>query len=77
MTREQADALADRLYEMGAKQVLAFGGVMTMSFAVELPDDKEKRKAIFDWYKRKYEGEFQSNRQRDEGQKYLLVRPGL
>lgn len=77
MTREQAAAMADRLYEMGAKKVITFGGVMSLAFAVELPEDKEKRKAIFDWYRRKYEAEFETKRQRDEGQRYLLVRPGL
>lgn len=81
VTREQADGMADKLYEMGAIKVLAFGGVMTMSIAVELPDnktpeDQEKRKAIFAWYKRRYESELSSAvRQRDVGQRYLLVRP--
>ena len=83
MTREQADGLADRLYEMGAVKVLAFGGVMTMSIAIELPDasvpgNAEKRKAIFDWYKMKYESTISAaSRQKDVGQKYLLVYPGV
>jgi DNA-directed RNA polymerase subunit RPC12/RpoP len=83
MTREQADGLADRLYEMGAKKVIAFGGVMTMTIAVELPDaavpeNKDKRKAIFDWYKRKYEETLPvASRKRDVGQQWLLVHPGI
>ena len=83
MTREQADGMADRLYDMGAKKVIAFGGVMTMTIAVELPDaavpeNKDKRKAIFDWYKRKYEENTPiASRKRDVGQQWLLVHPGL
>ena len=83
MTREQADGLADRLYDMGAKKVIAFGGVMTMTIAVELPDaavpeNKDKRKAIFDWYKRKYQENTPiASRKRDVGQQWLLVHPGL
>ena len=76
MTREQADAMADNLYQMGAVKVLAFGGVMTMSLAIELPQEKEKRDAIFAWYKRKYESELSpARRQRDEGQRYILFYP--
>ena len=83
VTREQADGMADRLYELGAVKVLAFGGVMTMTIAVELPDasvpgNAEKRKAIFEWYKRRYEENVSAaNRQKDVGQKYILVHPGI
>ena len=83
MTREQADGMADRLYGLGAVQVFTFGSVMSMSFAIELPDpavpeNKAKRKAIFDWYYMKYaENVSAAERVRDVGQKYLLVYPGL
>ena len=78
MTRQQAEGLADRLYGMGAVKIYAFGGVMSLSFAIELPDDKDKRAAIFDWYHRKYEENLSvAERVRDVGQKYLLVHPGL
>jgi hypothetical protein len=76
MTVQQADGLADRLYTMGAVKVYAFGGVVTMSIAVELPKDPDKRKELFDWHKRWVEdkgGQFS----RDEGQQYLLVRTGI
>ena len=78
MTREQADGLADRLYKMGAVEVFAFGGVMTASIGVELPQDKAKRREIFEWYWRRYEDEVSAaERTRDVGQKYMLVRTGL
>ena len=79
MTREQADGMADRLYTLGAVKVMAFGGATTASLAVELPDakvpeNKEKRKALFDWYKKRYEEHTPAaERTRDEGQQYLLL----
>lgn len=83
MTREQADGMADRLYELGAVKVLAFGAVMTMTLAIELPDaavpeNAPKRKAIFEWYKRRYEENVSAaRRQKDVGQKYILFHPGI
>ena len=78
MTREQADGLADRLYGMGAIKVYAFGGVATMSIAIELPPEKDKRDRIFEWYKKKYEEHMSAaERVQDVGQKYLLVHTGL
>jgi hypothetical protein len=78
MTREQADGLADRLYGMGAIKVYAFGGVATMSIAIELPPEKDKRDKIFEWYKKKYEEHTSAaERVQDVGQKYLLVHTGL
>jgi hypothetical protein len=76
MTVQQADGLADRLYTMGAVKVYAFGGVVTMSLAIELPQDPDKRKELFDWYARRVD-EKGGQPQHDEGQQYLLVRTGL
>ena len=79
MTREQADGMADRLYTLGAVKVMAFGGATTASLAVELPDasvpeNKEKRKALFEWYTKRYEEHTpRAERTRDEGQQYLLL----
>jgi hypothetical protein len=70
MTEGQANALADRLYAMGAVKVYAFGEVISRSIAVELPDDPVKRKALFD-YEKQHNG-FRS-KTKDVGQRYFLL----
>lgn len=76
MNERQAEAYADRLYNMGAKKVLAFGAMMTTVIAVELPAEPEKRKALF-----KYQADWHEPMmvpiQKDEGQKYILLRMKL
>jgi hypothetical protein len=47
-TREKTEARIQDWYAHGARNVLAFGGVMTSSLAIELPDDKQQRKYFFD-----------------------------
>jgi hypothetical protein len=47
-TREKTEARIQDWYAHGAGNVLAFGGVMTSSLAIELPDDKQQRKYFFD-----------------------------
>jgi hypothetical protein len=73
MSRNQADALADRIYQLGAIRVVAFGSVISSSVAIQLPSDPQKRRAIFNWL---------AERRRDTsypippdtGQNYLLYR---
>jgi hypothetical protein len=69
----QAIAKADELQQIGAKQVLAFGARMTRSLAVELPDDPDKRKALFVW-ENKFAVEHYYPPDKDVGQKYLLLK---
>ncbi|MDQ3440993.1 MAG: zinc-ribbon domain-containing protein [Planctomycetota bacterium] len=70
MTEGQAAGFADRLYALGALKVLAFGEVISKSVAVELPDDPEKRKKLFE-FERDHNG-FRS-KTKDVGQKYFLL----
>ena len=74
MARQQAEALADRLFGMGAATVYAFGGGMTMPVAVELPDDPAKRTVPIDWYRNPYDEDAPAaEKTRDVGQRYLLA----
>jgi len=72
----QAIAKADQWQQMGAKQVLAFGSMMTRSLAIELPDDPQQRKALFD-FENKFAVEHRYPPAKDQGQKYLLLNLGL
>jgi len=76
MSREKAAGLSKKLYDMGAKQVLAFGAGMTGSLAIELPEDPTKRKTLFEWQKRWHE-EMLVKPAEDVGQKYLLIKMRL
>lgn len=70
MTEGQAMGFADRLYALGAVKVLAFGEVISKSVAVELPDDPEKRKKLFEFEK---EHNGYRSKTKDVGQKYFLL----
>jgi len=72
----QALAKADQWQAMGAKQVLAFGGLMTRSLAIELPDDPQQRKALFE-FENKFADQHHYPGAKDQGQKYLLLNLGL
>jgi len=73
-TREKTENQAREWYAKGAKKVLAFGGVMTRSLAIELPDDKEKRKYFFDYADNFHLETHPGKRaQVDEGQKYVVI----
>jgi hypothetical protein len=72
MTRSQASHMIDHLRDMGAKQVLAFGGQVAMVLVVELPDDAPHRKMMFDWH-RQWDGSPLAPPTTDVGQRYLLV----
>ncbi len=51
---------------------------MTLSAAIELPDDKDKRAALFEWVNKWHaEHNRQAPRMMDVGQRFLLVRLGL
>ncbi len=73
MTREQADKKADRLYDLGAKKVVAFGSGITGSLAIELPPEPAKRKALFDWAANWY-AEMGETPPKDVRQKYILLK---
>ena len=75
-TRSQAEYRIDQWYKMGAIKVYAFGGVMSMTVALELPKDPAKRKELFDWEK-KWHTEMDIKPSVDVGQKYLLIRMRL
>jgi hypothetical protein len=72
----QAIAKADQWQQMGAKQVLAFGAMMTRSLAIELPDDPQQRKALFD-FENKFAEQHRYPPAKDQGQKYLLLNLNL
>jgi predicted RNA-binding Zn-ribbon protein involved in translation (DUF1610 family) len=76
MNERQGVAFADRLYTRGAKQVLAFGGMMSTVVGVELPADAAQRTELF-----KYQAEWHESMfvpvQKDEGQKFMLLQMKL
>ena len=73
MTTSQAKRQVDAWYNMGAVKVYAFGGMMTLSVALELPKDPAKRQKLFDWVNDWNTRQFIA-RVNDVGQNYLLVR---
>jgi DNA-directed RNA polymerase subunit RPC12/RpoP len=74
----QALAKADELDKLGAKQVLALGSRMTRVLVVELPDDPDQRKQLFQWENRfAAEHYLHSKGSVDVGQKYLLLDVGI
>ncbi|HWB54814.1 MAG TPA: hypothetical protein VG722_11500 [Tepidisphaeraceae bacterium] len=76
MTISQAKRQIDNWYNMGAAKVYAFGGMMTLSVAIELPKDPAKRQALFAWVNNWNAKQF-VKRVSDVGQKYLLVHLGI
>jgi hypothetical protein len=58
---------------MGAVKVYAFGGVVTASLAIELPDDTDKRKELIEWQKR-WHTDMNETPQTDVGQQFLLIK---
>jgi hypothetical protein len=76
MTREKAAGFADKMYNMGAVKVLAFGGAATADLGIELPADPAKRKELFAWQET-WHSEMFEKVQVDEGQKYILLKMRL
>jgi hypothetical protein len=72
MNDRQAVAFADKLYNMGAVKVVAFGGQLALKAGVELPKEPDKRKALFEW-QTQYHAEQAIPAQVDEGQKYMVL----
>ena len=72
LSREQSARFIDRLYEIGAKRVIAYGGQMSLTVIVELPDGAAPRKMLFDWHNSHNSGPL-APAARDVGQRYLLV----
>ncbi|HEX3359310.1 MAG TPA: hypothetical protein VHS31_20190 [Tepidisphaeraceae bacterium] len=72
LSKKQALFKVDQFYQMGAKKVVAFGAGISMTLALELPDDAAKRKAIFDWAA-KWNNENNWKGDKDEGQKWLEI----
>jgi hypothetical protein len=73
MSNNQAINLVDGWYKMGAKKVIAFGGGLTMSLVIELPDGKEQRKALFTW-ENEHHSDWATPPKKDVGQRYLLIK---
>jgi hypothetical protein len=72
LSEHQAIYKADELEKMGAKKCYAFGSMMCLCMAVELPDDPAQRKAIID-YRNKWNLERHYPAVKDEGQKYVML----
>ena len=72
-TPTQSTALADRLYDLGASEVLAGGGRMSMHVVVSLPEEKQQRTALIDWLNNWNETYAPRPKQTDLGQQYLVV----
>jgi hypothetical protein len=73
-TREKAIKMVDQWYSEGAKKVLAFGGVITSSLAIELPDAGPQRKAFIDYAERwRAEHHFDRPPIKDVHQKYIMI----
>ncbi|MDW8261464.1 MAG: hypothetical protein RMJ35_02970 [Phycisphaerales bacterium] len=69
----QAESRIADWYRMGAKRVICFGTRMALWVAIELPDDPEQRKALFEWQK-KWHSEMFERVRTDKGQKYLVIK---
>ncbi|HSV13741.1 MAG TPA: hypothetical protein VLI90_05750, partial [Tepidisphaeraceae bacterium] len=76
LSERQAIGKADELEKMGAKKCYAFGSMMCLCMAVELPDDPAQRKALID-YRNKWNVERHYKPVKDEGQKYMILNFGL
>lgn len=74
--RRQSEAKIDEWYRLGAKKVSVYGRQMALWVCIELPDDKEKRAALFEWQK-KYHGEMFERIRTDKGQKYMVIKVPL
>lgn len=59
-------------YKMGATKVYAFGSRMSLTVVIELPDDPESRKKLFDWQIRWHE-ERNIEPEKDVGQRFLQI----
>lgn len=72
MSREQSERFANQLYDAGAQRVWATSGLVSMVVVIQLPDDAQRRKQVFESAKpvrRAYIALPAS----DVGQRYLLV----
>jgi hypothetical protein len=65
--------MIDEWYSLGAKNVYCFGTRMALWVAIELPDEPEKRKGLFDW-QQKWHGEMFERVRTDKGQKYMIIK---
>ena len=74
-TTSQSENRIEAIYDLGAKQVLAGGGRMSMNLVIEMPpEDKETRQKLIDYANRWYERyELGKTPQTDVGQTYLLL----
>lgn len=70
---KQSAELADDLYELNPKKVLAGGGRASMHVVVELPDDKETRGRLIEWKNQWTENYGGGPPETDVGQQYLIV----
>jgi hypothetical protein len=68
MPKEQAIEWAGYMQKIGAVRVWAWGEVALIRVAVELPQDPDKRKAIFDYEQQYHDKPFPT---KDVGQRYL------
>jgi hypothetical protein len=76
-SREKASAHINQWYDLGAKNVLAFGGMVVRMFVIELPDSPGKRKAFFDFAKQWQESHHPDQPPpTDVGQKFLVIELG-
>ena len=73
LSTKQAEYKIDQFYQMGAKQVIAFGNGISTTLAVELPDDPAKRKEIFAW-QAKWHKEYGFEVEKDVGQNWLTIK---
>ena len=72
----QAEARVDRLYEMGAEKVYAFGARMSLSLVIELPQDPEARERLFR-YRENYYKMPRAELWPDEGQEHMVLMMNL
>jgi len=76
-SREKAIAHINQWYDMGAKSVLAFGGIVVRTFVIELPDSPAKRKPFFDFAAQWQEAHHPDQPSpRDVGQRFLVIELG-
>jgi len=72
LSRKQALFKVDEIYGLGAARVVAFGGGISRTLAIELPDDKSKRKQVLDWAN-KWNLDKGFQKEPDVGQKWIVI----
>jgi len=72
LNEKQTLARVEDLYRLGAKKVYCSGAAICLTAVIELPTEKEKRDALFNWAKDWHE-KTNDKIAKDVGQRFLLI----